>query len=105
MILAQRYPRPGYFVWIFFCPARLNYIPSTMSTSDSDEDLVNDAPLEERIDGYKRIVLIPEIEQMMFVAGETGEPTSETTTLIEQIVHEQVLELASAHWSRSQTER
>ena len=30
---------------------------------------------------------------MMFVSGETGEPTSETTTIIEEIVHEQVLEL------------
>lgn len=47
----------------------------------------------ERIEGYKRIVLIPVIEQMMFVAGETGEPSSETTTLIEQIVHEQVYEM------------
>ena len=35
------------------------------------------------------------IEQMMFVAGETGEPSSETTTLIEQIVHEQVFEMVS----------
>ncbi|KAF6235387.1 hypothetical protein HO173_006583 [Letharia columbiana] len=34
-----------------------------------------------------------EIQQMMFVAGETGEPSSETTTLIEQIVHEQVIEM------------
>lgn len=34
-------------------------------------------------------------EQMMFVAGETGEPSSETTTLIEQIVHEQVHEMVS----------
>ena len=39
------------------------------------------------------IVLILELQQMMFVAGETGEPSSETTTLIEQIVHEQVLEM------------
>ncbi len=53
----------------------------------------NDCYRNERIEGYKRIVLIPMIEQMMFVAGETGEPSSETTTLIEQIVHEQVYEM------------
>ena len=29
----------------------------------------------------------------MFVAGETGEPSTETTTLVEQIVHEQVVEM------------
>jgi len=32
---------------------------------------------------------------MMFVAGETGEPSSDTITLIEQIVHEQVIEMVS----------
>ena len=52
-------------------------------------------PQWEISDGYKRIVLIPELQQMMFVAGETGEPSSETTTLIEQIVHEQVIEMVS----------
>lgn len=52
-------------------------------------------PGEEIAEGYKRIVLIPALEQMMFVAGETGEPSSETTTLIEQIVHEQVIEMVS----------
>lgn len=63
--------------------------------------LLNDTsappPEEEIAKGYKRIVLIPEFEQMMFVAGETGEPSSETTTLIEQIVHEQVIEMVSPY--------
>ena len=61
--------------------------------------LLNDTsvplPKEDIAEGYKRIVLIPELQQMMFVAGETGEPSSETTTLIEQIVHEQVIEMVS----------
>ncbi|KAG8622964.1 hypothetical protein KVT40_007940 [Elsinoe batatas] len=34
-----------------------------------------------------------EIQQMMFVSGETGEPTPETTTLIEGIVQQQVIEM------------
>jgi transcription initiation protein SPT3 len=55
----------------------------------------NEEYRNERIEGYKRIILIPIIEQMMFVAGETGEPSSETTTLIEQIVHEQVYEMVN----------
>lgn len=63
--------------------------------------LLNDTsappPEEEIAKGYKRIVLIPELQQMMFVAGETGEPSSETTTLIEQIVHEQVIEMVSPY--------
>ena len=61
--------------------------------------LLNDTsvppPEEEIAAGYKRIVLIPELQQMMFVAGETGEPSSETTTLVEEIVHDQVIEMVS----------
>ena len=34
----------------------------------------------------------------MFVAGETGEPTSETTALVEQIVHEQVFEMVRSSY-------
>lgn len=45
--------------------------------------------------GYKWLVLIPELKQMMFVAGETGEPSSDTLLLVEQIVHEQVQEMVS----------
>ena len=55
------------------------------SSPPPDEELAEG--LKEIAEGYKRIVLIPEIRQMMFVAVETGEPSSETTTLIEQIVH------------------
>lgn len=35
--------------------------------------------------------------QMMFVSGETAEPSAETTTLIEEIVRQQVIEMVSAH--------
>ncbi|KAI5303390.1 diphthine synthase [Ascosphaera pollenicola] len=34
-----------------------------------------------------------EIQQMMFVSGETGEPSAETTALVEQIVRRQVIDL------------
>lgn len=65
---------------------------STMSLLN---DISAPLPEEEIAEGYKRIVLMPALQQMMFVAGETGEPSSETTTLIEQIVHEQVIEMVS----------
>lgn len=35
-------------------------------------------------------------EQMMFVSGETAEPSTETTGLIEDIVRQQVVEMVSA---------
>ena len=35
------------------------------------------------------------IQQMMFVSGETAEPSPETTTIIEEIVREQVVEMVS----------
>lgn len=34
-----------------------------------------------------------EIQQMMYVSGETGEPSVETTTMIEEIVRQQVIEM------------
>ena len=34
-----------------------------------------------------------EIQQMMFVSGETGEPSPETTGIIEEIVRGQVIEM------------
>jgi transcription initiation protein SPT3 len=34
-----------------------------------------------------------EIQQMMYVSGETGEPTVETTSMIEEIVRQQVIEI------------
>lgn len=39
--------------------------------------------------------LIPLIEQMMYVSGETGEPSVETTLIIEEIVRQQVVEIVS----------
>jgi hypothetical protein len=33
---------------------------------------------------------------MMYVSGETGEPSIETTSIIEEIVKQQVIELVSA---------
>lgn len=52
-----------------------------------------DPPDKEVYRGYVENVLIPELVQMMFVAGETGEPSQETLWLVEQIVHEQVQEM------------
>jgi transcription initiation protein SPT3 len=40
-----------------------------------------------------RAKLIPVVEQMMYVSGETAEPSVETTSIIEDIVRQQVIEL------------
>ncbi|KAK7755602.1 Transcription initiation protein spt3 [Diatrype stigma] len=37
-----------------------------------------------------------EIQQMMYVSGETGEPSTETTAMIEEIVRQQVIEMLRA---------
>ena len=36
---------------------------------------------------------------MMFVSGETAEPSVETTTLIEDIVRQQVIEIVSVYFA------
>jgi hypothetical protein len=37
-----------------------------------------------------------EIQQMMFVSGETGEPSPETTGIIEEMVRGQVIEMVAS---------
>jgi len=80
---------------IIFLPTSCQRPDCTVQASLVPLLSANEIYRNERKKGYKRIVLIPMLEQMMFVAGETGEPSSETTTLIEQIVHEQVFEMVS----------
>ena len=48
---------------------------------------------EDKVIVGNRIQLTEEFLQMMFVSGETGEPSAETTTLIESIVQDQVKEM------------
>lgn len=40
-----------------------------------------------------RLLSADEVQQMMFVSGETVEPTPETTMLVEQLVQQQVMEM------------
>ena len=42
-----------------------------------------------------RLLMHDMITQMMFVSGEEAEPSVQTTTIIEEIVREQVVELVS----------
>lgn len=51
-----------------------------------------DAPDSETMDEW-RAKLRETFRQMMFVSGETAEPSTETTTLIEEIVRQQVIEM------------
>ncbi len=44
-----------------------------------------------------RIRLIKALYQMMFVSGETAEASAETTAMIEEIVHTQVIEMVCAY--------
>lgn len=41
----------------------------------------------------KRAITIDSFQQMMYVSGETTEPSVETTGIIEDIVRQQVIEL------------
>ena len=61
-------------------------------------------PLEDTMDDFKRVfrhsLTIYVEEQMMFVSGETAEPSTETTSLIEEIVREQVIEMVMSKTPR-----
>ena len=55
-------------------------------------DIMNSLDLEMTPKEYRED-LTNVISQMMFVSGETAEPSAETTTIIEEIVHTQVVEM------------
>jgi hypothetical protein len=63
---------------------------------DSDEEKI------ECIEPYPREVITNyfKFHQMMYVSGETGEPSVETTGIIEDIVRQQVIEIVSFHFMK-----
>ncbi len=64
---------------------------STVAASTNDE---HDDHHFESTDDFKDKLMIW-IQQMMFVSGETAEPSTETTGMIEEIVRAQVIEMVS----------
>ena len=74
-------------------------------TPESDQNMEANRPegppeFEEEIDeigdNFKQ-ALTNLIHQMMFVSDETAEPSVETTTLIEEITRQQVIEIVCAY--------
>jgi hypothetical protein len=68
-------------------------MPDTHSTASDHHDM-NDADDNETKEEFMQR-LIHWLQQMMFVSGETAEPSAETTWMIEEIVREQVVEMVS----------
>lgn len=61
---------------------------SRSPNADASEDVEGDAA-----DYREHVADI--VNQMMYVSGETGEPSAETTGMIEEIVRQQVIEIVS----------
>ena len=55
---------------------------------------VKHVPKDETMEAF-RTRLIIRIAQMMYVSGETAEPSHETTGMVEEIVRQQVIEMVS----------
>ena len=62
---------------------------------EQDTDSVDSLPDDPGSNDSFKKELTLWIKQMMFVAGETGEPSVETTSMIEEIVRQQVVEIVS----------
>lgn len=76
----------------------LPVMPERNSSCGIDPALIprlsdNMAPETELPEQEYREELADIIAKMMFVSGETAEPSPETTTIIEEIVHTQVVEM------------
>ncbi|XHG07108.1 hypothetical protein AWENTII_010268 [Aspergillus wentii] len=66
--------------------------PQQTRTLTSQDESVDQASAIETLQMF-RITLTHLLHQMMFVSGETAEPSIETTSLIEEIVRQQVIEI------------
>ena len=75
---------PAFHLVVF----QVNCLRTYLATMALLEDPFDD----ETQDEYKQR-LIYWLQQMMFVSGETAEPSAETTWMIEEIVREQVVEM------------
>ena len=70
-----------------------------MATFHRSDDYLTEDVVEESEETMKewKAELTADIEQMMFVSGETAEVSFTTTGIIEEIVREQVVEMVSTH--------
>ncbi|KAJ5738734.1 hypothetical protein N7493_001889 [Penicillium malachiteum] len=71
-------------------PGTLDYLKDLAGETEEDMEDVED-PFKTEKD--LKVSIINMIRQMMFVSGETAEPSIDTTTLIEDITRQQVLEI------------
>lgn len=76
-------------------------IPGEAQEADEDQESDKDQNTEEDHGDHEtekmfKSALTNQLRQMMFVSGETAEPSVETTTLIEEITRQQVIEIVSA---------
>lgn len=58
-----------------------------------DSDFEDPETAEESLEEYKKWLANAIRNQMMYVSGETGEPSPETTGMVEEIVRQQVIEM------------
>lgn len=65
----------------------------TPQTEGSENSDLFEQDSEMSLKEWRAEVLMETICQMMFVSGETAEPSAETTGMIEEIVHAQVVEM------------
>ncbi|KAJ5624840.1 hypothetical protein N7510_001149 [Penicillium lagena] len=65
----------------------------SQDSKDTQEDIHTDDKTD--TESFFKEMLADLIQKMMFVSGETAEPSAETTTLIEEITRQQVIEILS----------
>lgn len=65
----------------------------TLPTDDNEQEAPSKEEETEEDKKYSQMTLADLLPQMMFVSGETAEPSIDTTTLIEEITRQQVIEI------------
>jgi hypothetical protein len=73
---------------LLFMPVRVRLVSQSPNTDESEDEGGDAADYREHVADIVN-------HQMMYVSGETGEPSAETTGMIEEIVRQQVIEIVS----------
>ena len=66
---------------------------ATVQPEESLPDVEDPKTAHKALQDYKKWIANQVFKKMMYVSGETGEPSPETTGMVEEIVRQQVIEM------------
>ena len=89
--------RVSYGAYLSWVRLKMETLTGLFDHTPSWMDALHPILDEDKVIVGTKVRLTEEFLQMMFVSGETGDPSAETTTMIEGIVQQQVIEMVGTN--------